>query len=57
MDEYRELRQQLMSRLARIEGRLDKVEKDRRRGSNTLEPDWEEQATGPSKRRSAGRVG
>ena len=45
MDEYRELRQQLMSRLARIEGRLDKVEKDRRRGSNTLEPDWEEQAT------------
>jgi DNA-binding FrmR family transcriptional regulator len=30
MDEYRELRQQLMSRLARIEGRLDKVEKDRR---------------------------
>ena len=45
MDEHRELRQQLMSRLARIEGRLDKVEKDRRRGSNTLEPDWEEQAT------------
>ena len=32
-------------RLARIEGRLDKVEKDRRRGSNTLDPDWEEQAT------------
>ena len=45
MDEYRELRQQLMSRLARLEGRLDKVEHDRRRGSNTLEPDWEEQAT------------
>ena len=45
MGEYRELRQQLMSRLARIEGRLDKVERDRRRGSNTLDPDWEEQAT------------
>jgi RNA polymerase-binding transcription factor len=45
MDEYRALRQQLMSRLARIEGRLDKVEKDRRRGSNSLDPDWEEQAT------------
>jgi RNA polymerase-binding transcription factor DksA len=45
MGEYRELRQQLMSHLARIEGRLDKVEKDRRRGSNSLDPDWEEQAT------------
>ena len=45
MDEYRALRQQLMSRLARIEGRLDKVEQDRRRGSNSLDPDWEEQAT------------
>jgi RNA polymerase-binding transcription factor DksA len=45
MDEYRELRQRLLSRLARLEGRLDKVEKDRRRGSNALEPDWEEQAT------------
>ena len=30
MGEYRALRQQLMSHLARIEGRLDKVEKDRR---------------------------
>ncbi len=46
MDEYRTLRQQLMHRLAHIEGRLDKVEQDRRRGTNTLDPDWEEQATG-----------
>lgn len=45
MDEYRELRQQLLRRLAQIEGRLDSVEKDRRRGTNTLDPDWEEQAT------------
>ena len=45
MDEYQELREQLMNRLARIEGRLDKVEKDRRRSSNSLDPDWEEQAT------------
>src|SRR5499426_216980 len=45
MDKYRALRQELMSRLARIEGRLDKVEHDRRRGTNTLDPDWEEQAT------------
>jgi len=45
MDEYRSLRQQLMQRLAHIEGRLDTVEKDRRRGTNTLDPDWEEQAT------------
>ena len=45
MDEYQSLRQQLMQRLAHIEGRLDTVEKDRRRGTNTLDPDWEEQAT------------
>jgi RNA polymerase-binding transcription factor len=45
MDEDRALRQQLLHRLAHIEGRLDKVEQDRRRGTNTLDPDWEEQAT------------
>ena len=45
VDEYQSLRQQLMQRLAHIEGRLDTVEKDRRRGTNTLDPDWEEQAT------------
>ncbi|MGE3536074.1 MAG: TraR/DksA family transcriptional regulator [Candidatus Tectimicrobiota bacterium] len=45
MEEYRALRQQLLSRLAQIEGRLDSVEKDRRRDTNTLERDWEEQAT------------
>ena len=45
MDEYQALRQQLMHRLAHIEGRLDKVEHDRRRDTNILEPDWAEQAT------------
>ena len=45
MDEYQALRQQLLHRLAHLEGRLDKVEHDRRRGTNTLDPDWEEQAT------------
>ena len=45
MDAYRALRQQLLHRLAHIEGRLDTVEQDRRRGTNTLDPDWEEQAT------------
>lgn len=45
MDEYQSLRQQLMQRLAHLEGRLDTVERDRRRGTNTLDPDWEEQAT------------
>jgi RNA polymerase-binding transcription factor len=45
VDEYQALRQQLMQRLAHIERRLDTVEKDRRRGTNTLDPDWEEQAT------------
>ncbi len=45
MDAYRALRQQLLHRLAHLEGRLDKVEQDRRRGTNTLDPDWEEQAT------------
>jgi RNA polymerase-binding transcription factor DksA len=45
VDAYQSLRQQLMQRLAHLEGRLDTVEHDRRRGTNTLDPDWEEQAT------------
>jgi DnaK suppressor protein len=45
MDAYQSLRQQLRQRLAHLEGRLDTVEHDRRRDTNTLEPDWEEQAT------------
>jgi RNA polymerase-binding transcription factor DksA len=45
MSEHLELRQQLMDRLAHIESRLHKVERDRRRESNALERDWQEQAT------------
>ena len=45
MDAYQSLRQQLRQRLAHLEGRLDTVEHDRRRDTNTLDPDWEEQAT------------
>ena len=45
MDEDHSLRQQLMQRLARLEGRLDTVEHDRRRDTNTLDPDWEEHTT------------
>jgi RNA polymerase-binding transcription factor len=45
VDAYQALRQQLLHRLAHLEGRLDTVEHDRRRGTNTLDPDWEEQAT------------
>lgn len=45
MSEYHALRRQLTERLARIESRLQYVERDRRRASNALERDWEEQAT------------
>ena len=45
MDEHLALRQQLTARLAQLEGRLQKVEADRRRGTNTLDRDWQEQAT------------
>jgi len=45
VDEYQSLRQQLRQRLAHLEGRLDTVEHDRRRDTNTMDPDWEEQAT------------
>ena len=44
-DAYQVLRQQLRHRLAHLEERLDKVEHDRRRGTNPLDPEWEEQAT------------
>src|SRR5215468_5399814 len=44
MSEHLELRQQLMDRLAHIESRLHKVERDRRRESNALDRDWQEQA-------------
>ena len=45
MDAYPSLRQQLLQRLAHLEGRLDTVEPDRRRGTTTLDPDGEEHAT------------
>ena len=45
MDAYQLLRQQLLQRLAHLEGRLATVEHDRRRDTNALDPDWEEQAT------------
>ena len=45
VDAYQVLRQHLRHRLAHLEGRLDTVEHDRRRDTNTLDPDWEEQAT------------
>ncbi|MBM3226062.1 MAG: TraR/DksA family transcriptional regulator, partial [Candidatus Tectomicrobia bacterium] len=45
MDAYQELRRELTHRLVHLEGRLAQVERDRRRSTNTLDPDWEEQAT------------
>lgn len=45
MDAYQSLRQQLLQRLVHLEGRLATVEHDRRRVTNALDPDWEEQAT------------
>ncbi len=45
MSEYQALRQELTERLAQLERRLQHVERDRRRASNALEADWEEQAT------------
>lgn len=45
MNEYQIIRKQLLDRLQRLEDRLAKVEKDRRRTTNTLERDWEEQAS------------
>ncbi len=45
MSEYQTIHKQRLDRLARLEERLSKVEQDRRRTTNTLEADWEEQAT------------
>jgi len=45
VDAYQELRRELTHRLVHLEGRLAQVERDRRRSTNTLDPDWEEQAT------------
>ena len=45
MDTYRILRQQLLARLIQLERHLHTVETDRRRLTNLLDPDWEEQAT------------
>jgi RNA polymerase-binding transcription factor DksA len=38
------VRQELETRLAQLERRHQKVERDRRRETNTLERDWQEQA-------------
>lgn len=45
METYRLLRQQLLARLVQLERRLHTVESDRRRTTNPLDADWEEQAT------------
>jgi RNA polymerase-binding transcription factor DksA len=45
MDTYRILRQQLLARLVQLERHLYTVETDRRRVTNPLDADWEEQAT------------
>ncbi|WP_089943890.1 TraR/DksA family transcriptional regulator [Candidatus Entotheonella palauensis] len=44
MDTHQDTRQRLEERLTRLIQRLHKVEGDRRRERNPLEPDWEEQA-------------
>ncbi len=44
MDTRQETRQRLEERLTRLLQRLHKVEGDRRRERNPLDPDWEEQA-------------
>ena len=45
MYEYLELRLHLTARLAQLERHLREIEADRRRMTNPLDPDWEEQAT------------
>lgn len=45
MDEQQAMRARLEMRLAEIERRLGRIERDRRRESGTLEADWQEQAT------------
>ena len=44
MDSHQDTRQRLEERLAQLTERLHKVESDRRRERNPLDPDWEEQA-------------
>lgn len=44
MDTHRDTRQRLEVRLTRLMQRLHKVEEDRRRTRNPLDPDWEDQA-------------
>jgi RNA polymerase-binding transcription factor DksA len=45
METYHILRQQLLARLVQLDHRLHTVESDRRRATNPLDADWEEQAT------------
>lgn len=45
MDKSQAQRQRLEARLAQLVQRLEKVERNRRRETNPLEQDWEEQAT------------
>ena len=45
MSNKRDVRRQLEEQLEQIERRLQKIERDRRRESNTLGQDWEDQAT------------
>jgi RNA polymerase-binding transcription factor DksA len=45
MDEHQARRQQLEAQLAQLERRQHKVESDRRRETNALEQDWQEQAS------------
>ena len=44
MDSHQDTRQRLEERLARLMQRLHKVEGNRRRERNPLDPDWQEQA-------------
>ncbi len=44
MDTHQDTRQRLEARLTQLMQRLHKVESDRRRQRNPLDPDWEEQA-------------
>jgi DnaK suppressor protein len=44
MDAYLEMRLHLTARLAQLERHLCEIETDRRRVTNPLDPDWEDQA-------------
>jgi RNA polymerase-binding transcription factor DksA len=45
MEAYQDIREHLTVRLQHLERRLHRVEQNRRRATNALEPDWEEQAS------------